>query len=230
LPLSDAEVARYARQLLLPGMGKVPQEFLKAARVQVVGGGPVAGPALLYLAMAGVGTLLLDDAADGAPEDAVGWIYPPGRAGEPRAAAALESLRAVNGFLRPRLHATGADPTAALICAGGALAREAAERARQAGVPHVVATGDGDGGAVVVVPAGAPCYACAFRAGTGVAPPPATAAAVGTLAAAELVLLLTGIAQPPHGRRIELVRGHPQTKATARQPGCPCGAPRGSNT
>jgi adenylyltransferase/sulfurtransferase len=229
LPLSDAEVARYSRQLLLPGMGKVPQEFLKAARVQVVGGGPVAGPALLYLAMAGVGTLLLDDAADLAAEDAAGWIYPPSRVGEPRAAAALESLRAASGFVRPRLHATGADPTAALICAGGALAREAAERARLAGIPHVVATGDGDGGAVVAVPTGAACYACAFRAGTGVAPPPATAAAVGALAAAELVLVVTGTAQPPHGRRIELVRGHPQAKATVRQPGCPCGERRGAN-
>jgi len=224
VPISDAEVARYARQLLLPGMGKVPQEFLKAARVQVVGGGPVAGTALLYLAQAGVGTILVDDAADLAPEDAAGWIYPPDRAGETRAAAAIEFLRAASSLVRPRLHATGSDPTAALVCAGGAVAREAAERARQAGIPHVVAAGDGDGGAVVVVPPGAACYACSYRAGTGVAPPPATAAAVGALAATELVLLVAGTAQAPQGRRIELVRGHPQAQATSRRPGCPCGA------
>lgn len=221
--LSDEEIARYARQLLLPGMGVVTQEFLRAARVQVVGGGPVAGPALLYLAQAGVGTLLLDDAADVAPEDAAGWVYPPARVGEPRVSAALESLKAATRFVRARIHATGADPTAALICGTGAVAREGAERARVAGIPHVVAEGDGDGGSVITIPPGAPCYACAFRVGTGVPPPAPAATAVGALAAAELLLLVGGVVQPPQGRRIELVRGHPQARPTVRQPGCACG-------
>ncbi len=224
MPLSDAEVARYARQLLLPGMGKVPQDFLRVARVQVVGGGPVAGPALLFLAQAGVGTLLIDDAGEVAPEDAGGWVYPPDRIGEARATAAIESLRAASGFVRARIHATGADPTAALVCGSGALARQGAERARLAGIPHVVAEGDGDGGAVVVVPPGAPCYSCAVRPGIGLPAGPGTAAAVGALAAAELVMLIAGTARPPHGRRIELVRGYPVAQATVRQPGCACAA------
>lgn len=222
MPISDAEVERYARQLLLPGMGRVPQEFLRAARVQLVGGGPVAGPAALYLALAGVGMLLLDDAADATPEDAAGWLCPPGRAGEARVTVSLEALKAANRFVRARIFATGADPTAALICASGALAREAAERAQRAGIPHVVAAGDGDGGSVVVIPPGAPCYACAFRVGTGVPAPPAAAAAVGALAAAELLQIIAGTAQPPQGRRIELVRGQPQARATVRQSGCVC--------
>jgi len=226
MPLSDAEIERYARQLLLPGWGKVPQDFVRVARVQVVGGGPMAGPALAYLAAAGVGTLLVDDAADTAAEDAAGWLWPPDRAGQPRSTVAVETLRAANRFVKPRLHATGADPTAALICASGALAREGAERARAAGIPHVVAEGDGDGGSVVVVPPGAPCHACAFRVGTGVPPPPATAAALGALAAGELLLMLSGASLPMEGRRIELVRGHPQARPTTRQPGCACGAPR----
>jgi len=222
--LSDEELARYARQLLLPGMGVVTQEFLRAARIQVVGGGAVAGPAMLYLAEAGVGTLLLDDAAEVAPEDAAGWLYPPDRVGQPRVTAAIESLRGATRFLRARIHATGADPTAALVCGGGALAREGAERARLAGIPHVVADGDGEGGAVITIPPGAPCYACAFQVGSGVPAPAPTAAALGALAAAELLLLVGGVVQPPQGRRIELVRGHPVARPTTRQPGCACGS------
>lgn len=220
--LSDAEVARYARQLLVPGMGAVNQSFLRAARVQVVGGGPIAGPAMVYLAQAGVGTLLLDDGEEVSAADAAGWVYPPARVGEPRPAAALAALRDANGFAKVRLHATGADPTAALIVGPGAAAREGASRARDAAVPHVVAEGDGDGGAVVVVPPRGPCYACSFRVGTGTPPPPGAAAALGALAAAELVLLLTASGQA-EGRRIELVRGLPQAKPTARLPGCACG-------
>lgn len=220
--LSDDEVVRYSRQLLLPGMGVVTQEFLRAARIQVVGGGPVAGPAMLYLAQAGVGILLLDDAAEVAPEDAAGWVYPPDRAGEPRVTAAIESLKAATRWVRPRIHATGAEPTAALICGGGALAREGAERARRAGIPHVVADADGEGGAAISIPPGAPCYACAFRIGTGVPAPAPVAAAIGALAAAEILLLAGGVLQPPQGRRIDLVRGHPRTSPTVRQPGCAC--------
>lgn len=222
MPISDEEVERYARQLLLPGMGKVPQEFLRVARVQLVGGGPVAGTAALYLSQAGVGQVLVDDPGEVGAEDAAGWIYPPDRLGEPRAAVALESLRAANRFVKPRLHATGADPTAVVVCTGGAVAREAAERARQASLPTVVATGDGDGGVVISIPPSAPCYACAFRPGTGIPPTPAMAAALGALAAAEIQLFIAGIVLQPAGRRIELVRGQPRVSATERQPGCAC--------
>jgi adenylyltransferase/sulfurtransferase len=221
--LTDAEAARYARQLALPGMGPVSQEFLRAARVQVVGAGALAGPALAYLARAGVGTLSVDDGAEVAETDAAHWLYPPGREGQPRAFVAIEALRAANPLVKVRAHATGFEPTAALVVPESpAVAREAAERARKAGLPHVVAQGDGDGGFVVSIPAGAPCYACAG----GTSTLPATigaAAALGALAAAELLLVLAQAAQEPRGRRIELVRGQPITRATQRQAGCSCG-------
>jgi molybdopterin-synthase adenylyltransferase len=222
--LTDAELARYARQLILPGLGAVTQEFLRAARVQVVGAGPTAGPALLYLAQAGIGTIFVDDAGDVAPEDGPAWLYPPGQLGEPRLIAAMEALKAASAFSRARAYATGADPTAVLVCAPWvSIAREAAERARVAGLPHVVARADGDGGEVVSVPPGAPCYSCAARPGTGAGPRPGASAAVATLGALELLLLLGGIAEEPRGRRVDLVLGQTHVRETTRIPGCPCG-------
>lgn len=228
MALSDAEVARYARQLILPGMGPVTQEFLRAARVHVVGAGEVAGPALLYLAAAGVGTVYVDDGLDVAPEDTAAWLFGAGQVGEPRLFAAIAALKAASAFCKPRAYATGADPTATLVCASSpGVAREAAERARRAGVPHVVALVDGDGGEVVTVPPGAACYACASRPGSGAPPSPGAAAAVGALGAAELLLILAGTVQGGAGRRIDVVLGQPQARPTSRVPGCACGQGRG---
>ena len=227
MALSDAEVARYSRHLLLPGWPPVTQEFLRAARVHVVGAGEVAGPALVYLAEAGVGTLFVDDGMEVAPEDAAAWIYAPEQLAQPRVLAAAESLRGVSSYAKARMYATGADPTAALVCAPSlGTAREAAERARLDGIPHVVAVVDGDGGEVVTVPPGAACYACASKPGSGAPARPGVAAAIGALAAAELLMLLAGVAQGHFGRRIELVLGQPQERPTARVPGCKCGQPR----
>ena len=61
-PLTDAEVTRYARHVLIPGVGREGQERLAAAKVLVVGAGGLGSPALLYLAAAGVGTIGVVDA------------------------------------------------------------------------------------------------------------------------------------------------------------------------
>lgn len=222
MSLSDAEVERYARQLLLPGFGPVSQEFLRAARVHVIGAGPIGGPALAYLAEAGVGTLSVDDGADVARSDAASWLYPPEREGEPRAFAALDALRSASRFVKARAHATGFEATAVLVCPeSSAIARDAAERARRAGLPHVVAEADADGGWVVSVPLGAPCYDCAHSGSAALPPAIGVAAALGGLAALELLLILAQ-AHEPKGRRIELVRGVPSARATERRPTCVC--------
>mmetsp|Transcript_3369 Transcript_3369/g.5253 ORF Transcript_3369/g.5253 Transcript_3369/m.5253 type:complete len:420 (+) Transcript_3369:75-1334(+) len=59
--LSQAEVRRYSRHLILPNFGLEGQRKLKASKVAVVGAGGLGSPALLYLAAAGVGTLGIID-------------------------------------------------------------------------------------------------------------------------------------------------------------------------
>ena len=100
MALSEAEVARYARQLILPGLGPITQEFLRAARVHVVGAWALAGPALLVLAQAGLGTLYVDDGADVVDGYGDAWLYGADQVGEPRVFAAVAALRAATSFSR----------------------------------------------------------------------------------------------------------------------------------
>ena len=59
--LSNAEIARYSRHLILDEVGMEGQRKLKAARVLTIGTGGLGSPLGLYLAAAGVGTLGLVD-------------------------------------------------------------------------------------------------------------------------------------------------------------------------
>tara|TARA_Y100000310_G_scaffold56844_1_gene52140 strand:+ start:2438 stop:3592 length:1155 start_codon:yes stop_codon:yes gene_type:complete len=59
--LSNKELSRYSRHLVLPELGIKGQEKLKEAKILIVGAGGLGSPAALYLAAAGVGTIGIVD-------------------------------------------------------------------------------------------------------------------------------------------------------------------------
>jgi len=59
--LSNEEVARYSRHLIMPEVGMTGQRKLKAASVLMIGTGGLGAPVGMYLAAAGVGRLGLVD-------------------------------------------------------------------------------------------------------------------------------------------------------------------------
>ena len=59
--LTNDEIRRYSRHLIMPNVGMEGQGRLKAAKVLVVGTGGLGSPVLMYLAAAGVGTIGIVD-------------------------------------------------------------------------------------------------------------------------------------------------------------------------
>ncbi len=61
MSLSDAELDRYARHIVLPQVGGVGQNKLKAAKVAVIGAGGIGSAVIPALAGAGIGQLTIID-------------------------------------------------------------------------------------------------------------------------------------------------------------------------
>jgi adenylyltransferase/sulfurtransferase len=95
--LGREELARYARHLVLPGVGPAGQRRLANARVLVVGAGGLGSPILLYLAAAGVGTLgIVDDDVVEASNLQRQVIHGASDLGRPKTASARAAVAEVN--------------------------------------------------------------------------------------------------------------------------------------
>ncbi len=103
--LSNDEMARYSRHLILPEVGLEGQQKLKAAKVLCVGTGGLGSPLALYLAAAGIGTLgLVDfDVVDSSNLQRQ-IIHSTKDVGRPKIDSATEKLQALNPFLNVVKH------------------------------------------------------------------------------------------------------------------------------
>ncbi|HYB52610.1 MAG TPA: molybdopterin-synthase adenylyltransferase MoeB [Thermoanaerobaculia bacterium] len=95
--LTQEEIRRYARHLIMPEVGLEGQKKLKAARVLAVGAGGLGSPLAVYLAAAGVGTLgLVDfDVVDDSNLHRQ-ILYGASDVGAPKLAAAARRLKDMN--------------------------------------------------------------------------------------------------------------------------------------
>ena len=103
MTLSDAELERYARQIVLPQIGGVGQRKLKATSVAVIGAGGVGTGVIPALAGAGVGRLTIID------DDVVELanlhrqpLFRESDAGQPKADLAAAFVRNLNRFVEVR--------------------------------------------------------------------------------------------------------------------------------
>ncbi len=105
MTFSADETRRYARHLVLKGIGGPGQQKLKAARVLVVGAGGLGAPVLMYLAAAGVGTLgVIDDDAVSLSNLQRQVIHATADIGRAKTESARERIAAINPHVSVRPH------------------------------------------------------------------------------------------------------------------------------
>jgi sulfur-carrier protein adenylyltransferase/sulfurtransferase len=105
--LSQQELLRYSRHLILPNVELAGQRRLKAARVLIVGAGGLGSPVALYLAAAGVGTLGIVDFDD---VDVTNLqrqlLHGTKDVGRPKLTSASERIRDLNPYVHVEPHET----------------------------------------------------------------------------------------------------------------------------
>ena len=103
--ITDQQLERYARHVILDEVGEEGQEKLLASRVMVVGAGGLGAPALLYLAAAGVGQLdIIDDDAVDLTNLQRQVIHTTDRVGTPKPKSAAAAIAALNPEVQVHTH------------------------------------------------------------------------------------------------------------------------------
>jgi molybdopterin-synthase adenylyltransferase len=175
--LTDEQLQRHARHLLLEGWGLEAQERVASAHALVIGAGGLGSPALLYLAAAGVGTITVVD------PDLVDLTnlqrqvaHTSHQVGQPKVASARQAMLALNpnvvvNAVQARATAETlphwlASATLVLDCSDNFATRQAVNAAAvAAGKPLVWAAAVGwSAQASTYLPTDphSPCYACLF--------------------------------------------------------------------
>lgn len=244
--LTDAELDRYARQIILPAFGGAGQAKLKAAHVAVIGAGGIGCPAITYLAAAGVGRLtIIDDDVVELSNLQRQPIFSDGDIGTLKAEVAADAVRRINPHVAAVAVAKRLDAdNAAALLAGATLildgcdnfaTRLTVNRAAVAlQVPLLSAAIGAFEGQVALYEgwrADSPCYACLVGddpdqpgincAETGVMG--ALAGMIGTMAALEAVRALTGWGSALTGRLaiIDMLDRRWREVAVPKDPECP---------
>jgi molybdopterin/thiamine biosynthesis adenylyltransferase len=249
--MTDDQLLRYSRHILLDEIGVEGQERLMAAHALVIGAGGLGSPVALYLGTAGVGRITLVD------HDTVDLTnlqrqiaHNLARVGQPKAASAREAIAAINP--EPEVRAITARADAALLrelvaqadividCCDNFATRQAVNAACvEHGKPLVSGAAirfDGQLSVFDMRDAASPCYACVFpptdefeetRCATmGVLAP--LVGIIGAMQAAEALKLLTGAGTSLAGR-LQMLDGRSMSWSevkVARNPDCPICASR----
>jgi hypothetical protein len=189
--LTDGQIDRYSRQIILPEVGGIGQERLLAARVTVLAEIDDLSPALEYLAGAGLGTIRLDS-----PADSVDL----GRA--------IATVAELNPDVRIEAGVVQAErDLTLLVLAGSNRVIEAARQVnRNAGYRRMIMARFGEPYLIAVLTSRPPCLACA---GTRILAPIERgqfAVATAMAAAAETIKCL--LASVPESSRLIEFSGH----------------------
>ena len=227
--LSAEELERYARHIVLAGVGGPGQQKLKAARVLFIGAGGLGAPSLMYCAAAGIGTLgIVDDDIVSLSNLQRQIIHDTDAVGMAKTASAAATLSRINPHVTVEPHNTRLSPdNADELIAGYDIvvdgtdnmdarycAADACERLKKPLVTAAVGTFDGTLTTLMPFAAGPdgrrnPGYRDLFptRPPDGLLPTCAEAGIlgaltgiVGSLQAMEVIKLICGIGEPLIGR------------------------------
>jgi molybdopterin/thiamine biosynthesis adenylyltransferase len=220
MALSPEETRRYARHLVLKGVGGEGQQRLKAAKVLVIGAGGLGAPVIAYLAAAGVGTIgVVDDDTVSLSNLQRQIIHTSAGQGTTKVESAKTFVAGLNPFVTIVPHALRLSADNAGLVAGYDLILDgtdnfttrkiAADACAAAGKPLVSgAVSMFDGQVTVFAPRG-PTFADLYPQDPDEVDLPAceivgvlgaVTGVIGTLMAMEAIKLVTGLGDPLIGR------------------------------